>query len=821
MSRRWVGLVVSLLYVIGVVFTSFSLLKPQKPAALPKANVAHAALTQHLLFVIVDGLRYDIATDPALMPRFSAAMRQHKSADIMAGPVSMTSSAVQSFASGQRGRLEQIARNINPDPPPFESWMQNARERGLKVALVGDRTWRDAYGPYFDEVRLDPPGVAIDFDHNEQTFRDGREILRHAPNALVLHFVTPDHQGHAYGTRSQRYRSHIAGFDRMLFELLGEVGPEWTVIVTSDHGANDAGDHGGDVLIHRRSPIFAYGPGIAPPGAPSPRLDQNDVAGTLSALLGIPAACHSQGHLLVDWLALTDAERATVAANDLERVLRFASSVDPEGASELGERLRAKRAEHGSAPERFVVEARGLAHEVDELLKRQQGMFSTRARWFLSAVTLGAALLAWLWVGPIAPSLAALCALAGLVAVALTASVERLPGSWPKLTPAILFGVLNLPTLLLLLKSEALLRVLQRLRANAPALVPGLLAVTYPRNLQPVAFAVSLVVPLVILGSGSLERWGMGGPGRRPERALDLLLLAVWGLALFPAGWYPDGLPSMSLSGHPALVLALDLALIASVVFELHRRAPQLLKSTCALGLLVVASFLLRRFAPPWLGRPALVGLPLLAIWPLLQGKKTHALLVLMAGYAWVSRDIELPTLAAALGLASLVGRRSAQALGDGEGPRNARLLTLLAFWFTLAFVLRLGLSGGIDPTHLDLSAGSFGDRAVSAGWITFCVIWKNLIAFTLLGAALLASFEPGAVSQLVRGFAVIFACRAALLLAMMQFSQGSFWTSMRVVGDLPYTMLFFVSAGAVWLSQQAVASATRTASTTRPATLA
>lgn len=42
------------------------------------------------------------------MPRFSAAMRRYRSADIMAGQVSMTSSAVQSFASGQRGRLEQV-----------------------------------------------------------------------------------------------------------------------------------------------------------------------------------------------------------------------------------------------------------------------------------------------------------------------------------------------------------------------------------------------------------------------------------------------------------------------------------------------------------------------------------------------------------------------------------------------------------------------------------------------------------------------------------------------------------------------------------------
>ena len=790
--------VVCALFVFGVIFASLSVLKPKKPPALPKAPVAHAALTQHLLFVIVDGLRYDVATDPQLMPRFSAAMKRHRSADILAGPVSMTSSAMQSIGSGQRGRLEQIARNINPDPPPFQSWMQNARERGLRVALVGDRGWAEMYGSAFDEMRLDPPGVAIDYDYNEQTFRDGREIVARKPNALILHFVTPDHQGHAYGVRSAKYRAHITSFDGMLFGLLAEVGPEWTVIVTSDHGANDAGDHGGDVLVQRRSPIFAYGPGIAAPAPPSPQLDQIDLAGTLSALIGAPAPCHSQGHVLVDWLALPDVERAEIAANDVERALRFAAGLDPQAAHELEARLRRAQTQLQAEPARFVLEARALARDADALLQSQQGIFSPRAWWCLAGVTVGAALIAWLLVGPIAPSLALLCVLSALVSVALTASVERLPGAWPKLTPAFLFGLFNLPTLLLLFKPEAFVTRLNGLRGNAAALVPGLLAVTYPRNLQPVAFAVSLVVPLVVLGSGSLDRWGIAAPGARRGRALDLACLAVWGVALFPAGALPDGLPSMDVSRHTGVVLGAGVALIASLVLELARRAPKHARSICLLGVGVVLSFVLRRFAPAWLGRPALVGLPLLALWPLRRGYLVHAALCLLAGYGWVSRDIELPTVAAALGLASLVGRRCAQLVGDDAG--NARPLTLLAYWFALAFVLRLGVSGGIDPTHLDLSAGSFGDRAVSAGWIAFCIIWKNLLVFTLLGALLLASLEARLASKLARGFAVIFACRAALLLAMMQCAQGSFWTSMRVIGDLPYTMMLFVAAGAAWL---------------------
>jgi len=790
------ALFASALYILGVVYASLTLLKPQQPPALPKAKVVHSALTQHLLFVVIDGLRYDVATDPARMPHFAQAMREHRSADILAGPVSMTSSAVLTFGTGQRGRLENIARNINPDPPPFESWMHNALERGLKVSLVGDRTWLEMYGHAFSEIFPDPPGVAIDYDYNEQTFRDARRALAHEPNALILHFVTPDHQGHAYGVQSERYTKHIFNFDRLLFQLLSEIGPEWTVVATSDHGASDTGDHGGDVLVHRRSPIFAYGPGIAPPIGLEPRLDQVDVAGTLAALLGVPAPCHSQGHLLVTWLQLSDAERATLAANDVERGLTFARALDSDAAGALEDRLHAARGQFASQPARLIGAAEQLARDNDHLLRSQQGVFSPRAWWSLGAITVGAAFVAWLLAGQITLPTAALGVLIALFSIVLTATVERLPGVWPKATAGTVFAVCNVPILFLLLRSERFLALLERCGPYAPALVPGILAVTYPRNLQPEGCVVALVVPLVVLASGSLARWGISGLGStRRGRRLDLAALAVWWALLLPGGWFPDGFTGLGWSGHTQLLLAAAVASIGAFAFELGRRARGALFEIAWLSLGVVVCLVLRRVAPPWLGRSALLLLPLLALWPLLRGRVELGLLCLLGGYVWVSRDMEVLSVTATAGIASLVGRRCAHLVHE-----RARLLTLLGLWFCLAFVLRVGVSGGIDPTHLDLMAGAFGDKSVAASWIGFCLVWKNLIALTVLGLAFLWAFPAPSAGALVRGFALISACRAAVLLAMMQFAQGSFWTSMRVVGELPYIMIFMASAGSVWL---------------------
>jgi hypothetical protein len=362
--------------------------------------------------------------------------------------------------------------------------------------------------------------------------------------------------------------------------------------------------------------------------------------------------------------------------------------------------------------------------------------------------------------------------------------------------------VLNLPTLLLLLRPERFVALLTRARRFAPALVPGVLAVTYPRNLQPVALAVCCIVPLIVLGSPSQSRWGISGWSEtRRGRALDIALALLWCLAIAPTGWHPSGLIGLGWASFAGPIFTLGVVLLASFAVELVRRAPQAARQIALLTALVAVSLLARRIAPPWLGRPLIVLLPLLSLVPLLRGRLELGALLLLAGYVWAARDVELIPVLAVAGLASLVPRRAAALL---ERSEPARLLTMLAFWFVLAFMMRLGVSGGMDPTNLDMAAGAFGDKEVSVGWLGFCVVYKTLVALTLLGLLLLSSFEPRTVSRLARGFAVISLGRVVVLLGMLQLANGSFWTSLRVIGELPYTMIFFVSAGSAWLLRHA-----------------
>ena len=92
-------------------------------------------------------------------------------------------------------------------------------------------------------------------------FIDG-EVLRkkHNPDILYIHPMGIDYIGHKYGRDSKEYRSKVIEIDTLLSEFL----PKWSnegyeVIVTSDHGMNNDGNHCGNSSEERDVPLFYFG----------------------------------------------------------------------------------------------------------------------------------------------------------------------------------------------------------------------------------------------------------------------------------------------------------------------------------------------------------------------------------------------------------------------------------------------------------------------------------------------------------------------------------------------------------------------------------
>ena len=206
--------------VVYVALVAIALVELVLPAPPPpdvdRAEPFGAALTEHVVFVIIDGLRYDIATDDEWMPHMARRMREHTSAEMWANQITMTSSAVLTYGTGQRGDIDQIVTNETQRPARYDHLPSILHDARLSTAAVGDRGWFRMFPGTWDKEHQDPEGVAIDVDYNPEIFAAATKMLGEEPRPafMVVHFVTPDHQAHAYTVKSAEYEAHIHAFDK-------------------------------------------------------------------------------------------------------------------------------------------------------------------------------------------------------------------------------------------------------------------------------------------------------------------------------------------------------------------------------------------------------------------------------------------------------------------------------------------------------------------------------------------------------------------------------------------------------------------------------
>ncbi len=795
-------------------------LSPTPPPAVQPPAPATPRLTEHLAFVVVDGLRYDIATNAALMPHFSAEMMRRASAEVWAGMVAMTSSAVLTYGTGQRGGFEQVARNLDVLRTPFDNWLQRAHEQGVSLMVAGDVAWPLTYGDVFDQQLLDPPGAAIDVDFNEQTFRDSRALAAKAPNVLIAHFVTPDHQGHAYGILSEQYEAHIRQFDQDLGAWLSELGREWTVVVTSDHGATNTGTHGMASEVTRRSPLYAYGPGIAAPPRHGDVLDQAELAGTLATLIGVSAPTHARGRTLVEWLDLEPALASAVACADVERASAVLAAEGRPAAS-----LAAAREACAAkpAPEAASLAAREAVQALDEHAEAQRGLWSWRNLLVLGGGFLAALALAAASLGREASRRGLLPALGtAALSVALVFFLERLPGWWPPTTVISCFVAGGLLALAIALRPSWFARLAERRTALAACLAPGLLIATYPANLLPFAFAVTGLAGWLLLRRGAVTpstrspftRASSQSPAWQSAGLLLLAPLAAFGASESLKAWFQSNAAlGLWLTGGALLLWLLHRAVlddrVAASPARGDRRATAL---EFALGAaLCIPPLLARGTVTSTLGWLIIGGLGMAGLAAWFRGRPSLGVPAAAALILWLSRDFEVFPILWTVALAHAAGRSLARSrLGDGSALPAATRLIALSFAFAAVTFVEFAGKGGLEITDFNLSAGAFGDPGVRGFTVGVALLLKLLATEFLVLAALLQPLTREDRRLLSREFVAVAAARVGILAAHLCLCGGSFWTSLRVFSALPSALVF--ALGATLISAAATVGARRAA---------
>ncbi|KCV69540.1 hypothetical protein H696_03960 [Fonticula alba] len=221
----------------------------------------------------------------------------------------------------------------------YDTLMARLRQAGKRLAFYGDDTWLRLFPGSFDRFE----GTTSFFVSD--TVEVDRNVTRHldaefSPSTdpwdlLVLHYLGLDHAGHLEGPRSpslmpQKQREMdlvLARVCRGAREADTRDGKRTVVVLLSDHGMNEIGNHGGASEGERSAIALFVAPSTEHPlprdvaywtGSPEgtvcrrtrrpefdrerdsipPTMDQIDLAASLAALLGVPVPADNVGRVV-------------------------------------------------------------------------------------------------------------------------------------------------------------------------------------------------------------------------------------------------------------------------------------------------------------------------------------------------------------------------------------------------------------------------------------------------------------------------------------------------------------------------------------------
>lgn len=299
-------------------------------------------LTEGFLFVVLDGGRIDLMSDPDLMPNLNRRVQDGAYLEVRTNPLTMTAMCVKEMATGVPSRPNEALQNFRPKHPgsidgfnlatTFDG--DNDGEPDNHVGIIGDYVWKELI-PDRDLVPFYKAryGHADYYQGDEEAFEELKRWARGAPpegfsqsrNLIVAHLSGLDSVGHRYSAAdSPEYDKKLRWLDTNLEEVFQELSEDWTVVVTSDHGLTDSGQHGSDLEILRNVPAFMWGPKIKQ-GVVVNGVQQRDLATLPSVLFSLPMPHAVHGRIPLDAFDISDEKRqvldqwnwdAAVARND-------------------------------------------------------------------------------------------------------------------------------------------------------------------------------------------------------------------------------------------------------------------------------------------------------------------------------------------------------------------------------------------------------------------------------------------------------------------------------------------------------------------------
>jgi hypothetical protein len=264
-------------------------------------------VTHTLVFVLIDGLRYDTSLKTDVMPNLNKLRQMGASATMHSQVPSYSEPGYSTLLIGGWPYLHDgPAMNLDyADIPTFtqDNLFSAAHRAGLKTAISG-YNWFQKLVPQ-DAVTTSFYTPGEDRVADQQVMEAALPWVKSGDYSLILiHLDQVDYAGHHEGgPQDIRWDQAANRCDTYLGQIMASLDLQKdTIMVVSDHGHILLGGHGGqdaDVLVE---PFVIAGAGVKP--GQYGNMYMIDVAPTLAALLGTNIPATAQGQVLTQLLNL-------------------------------------------------------------------------------------------------------------------------------------------------------------------------------------------------------------------------------------------------------------------------------------------------------------------------------------------------------------------------------------------------------------------------------------------------------------------------------------------------------------------------------------
>lgn len=342
------------------------------------------APAKRLFLFVADGLRADKAFEPTLDPDLPEDSENNepiylapyiRSRVLSHGTFGISHTRVPTesrpghvaLIAGLYEDVSAVTTGWKLNPVDFDSVFNQSRHTWswgspdillmFKEGAVPGRVDADTYGEELEDFTSD--ATALDewvFDKVKELFASAKRNpeldakLREDKLVFFLHLLGLDTTGHGYRPFSKEYLRNVKLVDEGVKHITQLVesfyGDDKTAFVfTADHGMSDWGSHGDGHPDNTRTPLVAWGSGVARPrrsdsGVLSGHEDgvsadwsldevrrndvaQADVAALMAYLVGLDFPTNSVGQLPLDYLDGTPKEKALAAFANTQEVLEM------------------------------------------------------------------------------------------------------------------------------------------------------------------------------------------------------------------------------------------------------------------------------------------------------------------------------------------------------------------------------------------------------------------------------------------------------------------------------------------------------------------